>query len=247
MIDMQKQLRKTGAMTVVSLSLTTVLVAGDFRVPPEAPVSAASSHERGTELSAYVGDVLASVKVTRFPWVLVGGQSTGDCRILWKEAPKKKKPKVVVVANDVTLSLNPFWEVASEEFELSLTDEKQRSFEITPEGDFTGNYVAAWGRFRVDAWIEPDNCKFEPVFQSDEETVSVLNAELIYNGRSATALRFLYQEYTAHDLLHAPSRRELEYPTASETVRASRFRLEILEATSELIRYKILEDGTEDL
>ena len=228
----------------MGFSLVAALRAEDFR-GPDAPITTVRSHERGKEISAFVGEVLAGVEATKHPWKLAGAQPREDCWIVWK-AFGKKKAKKILVSRKVKLSVDPFWQEAIDEFKLSLTDDHERAFEITLDGEFTGRFISAWGGLRTGATIEPADCHFGPVFIPDQ-AVSILNAELIYMGRSATALRFLYQEYTPNDLLHAPSMRHLEYPTDSGTIRARRFRVEVLEATSELIRYKVLEDGTEGL
>lgn len=64
--------------------------------------------------------------------------------------------------------------------------------------------------------------------------------ELIYNGRSGDALKFLYREFSG-DFMRPPFSQEVQYDLAESTTIGFRgARVEILSATNTQIRYRVL-------
>jgi len=69
------------------------------------------------------------------------------------------------------------------------------------------------------------------------------NYELIYTGIGAGALNITYREFSPEGLARVAFFQNLTYPVGSSSISFKKYRIQILEATSERIRYIVLEDG----
>ena len=70
---------------------------------------------------------------------------------------------------------------------------------------------------------------------------SSFEQELIYNGKSADKVRFLYREFT-NNLLRGPFSQEVQYDLSeSKIIGFKGCRIEILDATNTQLKYKVLE------
>ena len=78
-----------------------------------------------------------------------------------------------------------------------------------------------------------------------DSTAGFTNFELIYTGRNAQSLTFLYREYTPNDMAKPAFYQTLTYSADSKTLRFKKIRLGIDEATDERLVYRVLEDGSQ--
>lgn len=64
--------------------------------------------------------------------------------------------------------------------------------------------------------------------------------ELIYNGRTGNALKFLYREYSS-DVLRAPFSQEIQYDLSEgTTIGFKGARIEVIEASNTKLRYRVI-------
>lgn len=69
------------------------------------------------------------------------------------------------------------------------------------------------------------------------------NYELIYTGIGAGALNITYREFSPEGLARVAFYQNLTYPAGSGSISFKKYRIQILDASSEKIKYIVLEDG----
>jgi len=95
----------------------------------------------------------------------------------------------------------------------------------------TGRKYVGSGGYGEDNWVE-----------YEEPTGDTFREELIYTGRSGTTLFVSYREYR-RDMARPSFFQDLRYDIESNDIIVFRnYRIKILEATSEAVRFIILED-----
>ena len=70
-----------------------------------------------------------------------------------------------------------------------------------------------------------------------------VNFEILFEGKTGTALNFLYREFTSEDMAKAAFFQNLTCPVDSKTFRFKKIRIGIVDVTDEKITYTVLEDG----
>ena len=123
-------------------------------------------------------------------------------------------------------------------------------FAMIKDGEFAnhccvlnGRQVAEFGSLHKFT-IEPEDVRFKLEEKKEvDATKGFLNFEIVYSGMDDNGLKFLYREYTKDDLAKPAFYQELTYPSKAKQFRFRKIKVEIEEATSEKIRYKVLEDG----
>ena len=94
---------------------------------------------------------------------------------------------------------------------------------------------------RVKHWVgvlnSPDGWRITDIYSED-----FVRQELLYSGRSGDTIKIAYKEFRRN--LAAPAFfQNLEYDLAkSKIIRFQRFTIEVIEATNEFIRYRVVSD-----
>jgi hypothetical protein len=91
--------------------------------------------------------------------------------------------------------------------------------------------------------IDPSDTKiFKAKSQEVEEKRGFVNFEIIYNGKDSESIFFTYREYTPKDLARAAFFQKLTYSADNPIIRFKKLKFEIIKASNEGIRFKVLED-----
>jgi len=69
------------------------------------------------------------------------------------------------------------------------------------------------------------------------------NFELLYTGLSAGAINITYREFSPDGLARVAFFQNLTYPVTSKSISFKKFKIEIESASSDNIKFKVLEDG----
>ncbi len=90
----------------------------------------------------------------------------------------------------------------------------------------------------------PSNLRFMEVYNEEIKSSSgYINYEIIYSGTDGNAIKMLFREYTADDLIRPAFHQELIYSASSNTIRFKNLRISIDDVNSESISFKVIEDG----
>ena len=91
--------------------------------------------------------------------------------------------------------------------------------------------------------FEPPSAKLNLVF---DEIVShregYLNYEFLYNGIDKNSMIFTYREFSPEGIARVAFYQTLTYDSQAKTIRFKKFKLEIIEASSEGVTYSVVED-----
>ena len=74
-----------------------------------------------------------------------------------------------------------------------------------------------------------------------------VNFELVYSGVTKDGLKVLYREHSPQDFIRAAFTQELAYERDASTIRYKAMLIRVLEATSQQVRFVVLEDGYREI
>lgn len=119
-------------------------------------------------------------------------------------------------------------------------------FLITEDGAFEGSALNHLGaRMGWSYTPEPSSVRLipAPAVSRIDLTKGSQNFELIYSGTTRDSFQLLYREYTQGDLARPAFSQTLVYDTGSDIIRFRNLQIQVIEATSERIRFIVLADN----
>jgi hypothetical protein len=109
---------------------------------------------------------------------------------------------------------------------------------------YNKNLVGAFQRSLVDArFSEPSPHMDRSVRTKIDATKGYANHELLYNGTDGKSILVTYREFSPDDLARTAFYQNLTYEAKNEIIRFKNYRIKIMSATSESIKFTVIEDG----
>lgn len=217
------------------------------------------SYELGVEKTAYVGDALAKLK-DYYAQKTTGAavESTSDFTLEGRNLNGTgmhvmltgKKGEKYPIKGTTIIEGKSYYTVQLPGKNVTLNSD---IFNCTPcalvdvstgipnvKGIFANGYQTLGSGFSV-------NPNTVLLSKTSNESISsekgYINQELIYSGIAAGAIKLTYREYTKDDMARPAFYQETSYELGAKTIRFKNIKIQVHEATNELIRFTVLEDG----
>lgn len=115
---------------------------------------------------------------------------------------------------------------------------------VTNSGVFLNKVIAGQYVQPGSLSISPSDTNLKSVSKEKIDYVKgYLNQELIYSGKLKDEIKITYREFTEEGLAKPAFYQDLSYDVNEPIIRFKNFRIEVLNASNEEIRFKVLDDG----
>lgn len=157
-----------------------------------------------------------------------------------------KKGTPISIAGKVIVEGETYYLIQSEEYKLL--------FPISSSGEYLGGRAGRIvGGFHSgkEVVVSPrGNWKFSPStvkfslaqIEEVDSTKGYTNFELVYTGHTENSFNIMYREFTRDDLARPAYYQNLTYKKQDKIIRFKNIKINIIEATSEYVRFAVLED-----
>lgn len=222
--------------------------------PPESPTSQAEryfekSYTINVESSTYVGNPIIKVK----DYYLLKAQSATMKPLAAFEV--KYLNAVMPVSEKTDYPIKGYIDIDGVQHALVVITSA-----ITPSGigmalavDSTGvpngrlyvrNMIGEYQRQPPDPTFSGASPKFSRSVKTTVDTTKgYINHELLYNGTDGKSIFVSYKEFSPDDFARSAFFQNLTYEAKNESIRFKNYKIKVVSANSESIKFSVLEDG----